>query len=151
MTSTEQLSEKLLADLVYSADDAVIVADVSGSIRYWNAAAERMFGHTRDEAIGASLDIIIPAKLRDRHWEGYRRVMATGQTSYAGRMLAVPAVRADGTRISVEFTVNLLRDAAGTVWGIGAIMRDVTSRWEEQRDLRRELEALKLRVTPTEP
>jgi PAS domain S-box-containing protein len=143
MRTFERLSDELLASLVENADDAVIVADASGAIRYWNSASEAMFGHTRDEALGASLDIIIPAKLRDRHWEGYGRVMATGQTHYAGRMLAVPALRADGTRISVEFTVTLLRDAAGTVWGIGAIMRDVTSRWEEQRELRRELESVK--------
>jgi PAS domain S-box-containing protein len=143
MRTFEQLSDEALASLVDNADDAVIVADAAGAIRYWNPASEAMFGHTRDEAIGASLDIIIPAKLRDRHWEGYRRVMATGETDYAGRMLAVPALRADGTGISVEFTVTLLRDAAGAVWGIGAIMRDVTSRWEEQRELRRELESLK--------
>ncbi len=89
------------------------------------------------------MDIIVPVRLRERHWDGYRRVMASGQTEYAGRMLAVPAVRADEARISVEFTVTLLRDGEGTLWGIGAIMRDVTARWHEQRELRRELESLK--------
>jgi PAS domain S-box-containing protein len=151
MSTFERLSDELLARLVENADDAVIVADASGAIRYWNSASEAMFGHARDEAIGASLDIIIPGKLRDRHWEGYRRVMATGETHYAGRMLAVPALRADGTRISVEFSVTLLRNAAGTVWGIGAIMRDVTSRREQQRELRRELESLKRRVPAPGP
>jgi PAS domain S-box-containing protein len=102
-----------------------------------------MFGHSPEEAIGASLDIIIPEKLRERHWAGYRRVMATGETQYVGRMLAVPALRADGSRISVEFTVTLLRDAAGSVWGVGAILRDVTARWEQQRALQQELTDLK--------
>jgi PAS domain S-box-containing protein len=150
VNTVEQIADEVLATLLESADDAVIVADASGAIRYWNPAAEVMFGHSRDDAIGASLDIIIPEKLRDRHWDGYRRVMATGETDYAGRMLAVPALRADGSRISVEFTVTLLRDPAGSVWGIGAILRDVTARWERQRALQRELHDLKRRFAELE-
>ena len=142
MSAPEDVGEATLATLVADADDAVIVADADGLIRYWNPAAEAMFGHARDAAIGASLDLIIPAKLRARHWDGYRGVMATGQTHYAGRMLAVPAVRADGTRISVEFTVTLLRGPDGGVQGVGAILRDVTDRWEGQRALRRRLDEL---------
>jgi len=145
MTSAA-LPEDLLSALVADADDAVIVADAEGAIRFWNRAAERMFGHARDEAIGQSLDLIIPEKLRPRHWDGYTRVMATGETEYAGRMLAVPAVRADGERISIEFTVTLLRDGSGGVWGIGAIVRDVTARWEQDRALKRELQALRREV-----
>jgi PAS domain S-box-containing protein len=150
MSTVERVADEVLAVLIESADDAVIVADASGAIRYWNSASEAMFGHSREDAVGASLDIIIPEKLRDRHWDGYRRVMATGETDYAGRMLAVPAVRADGSRISVEFTVTLLRDSAGRVWGIGAILRDVTARWEQQRALQRELHDLKRRVAELE-
>jgi len=145
MTSAA-LPEDLLSALVADADDAVIVADAEGAIRFWNRAAERMFGHARGEAIGQSLDLIIPEKLRPRHWDGYTRVMATGETEYAGRMLAVPAVRADGERISIEFTVTLLRDGSGGVWGIGAIVRDVTARWEQDRALKRELQALRREV-----
>jgi PAS domain S-box-containing protein len=150
MNTVERIADEVLATLVESADDAVIVADASGAIRYWNPASEAMFGHSREDAIGVSLDIIIPEKLRDRHWDGYRRVMATGETDYAGRMLAVPALRADGSRISVEFTVTLLRDPAGSVWGIGAILRDVTARWEQQRALQRELHDLKRRFAELE-
>ena len=145
MTSAA-LPEDLLSALVADTDDAVIVADAEGAIRFWNRAAERMFGHARDEAIGQSLDLIIPEKLRPRHWDGYTRVMATGETEYAGRMLAVPAVRADGERISIEFTVTLLRDGSGGVWGIGAIVRDVTARWEQDRALKRELQDLRREV-----
>jgi PAS domain S-box-containing protein len=144
------VADELLAGLVHAADDAVIVADAAGAIRYWNAASERMFGYSREEAIGGSLDLIIPEKLRDRHWEGYWRVMATGQTAYAGRMLAVPALRADGSRISIEFTVTLIPDPSGGIWGIGAILRDVTARWEEQRARQRELQDLKRRVAELE-
>jgi PAS domain S-box-containing protein len=143
MTARPAEPEDVLSALVEHADDAVIVADADGTIRYWNRAAEGMFGHAREHAVGRPLDLIIPDKLRDRHWAGYARVMATGETEYAGRMLAVPALRADGGRISIEFTVTLLRDGSGRVWGIGAIVRDVTARWEQDRALRRELEDLR--------
>jgi PAS domain S-box-containing protein len=128
--------------LVERTDHAVVVADADGAIRFWNPAAEAMFGHTRAQALGQSLDLIIPANLRERHWDGYGRVMATGETEYAGRTLAVPALRADGTRISVEFTVTLLTGDDGAVAGIAAILRDVTPQWEEQRALRRRLAEL---------
>jgi len=134
--------EPIEVALVALTDHAVIVADVDGVITFWNPAAEAMFGHTRAQALGQSLDLIIPANLRERHWDGYGRVMATGETEYAGRTLAVPALRADGTRISVEFTVTLLTGDDGAVVGIAAIMRDVTAQWEEQRALRRRLAEL---------
>ncbi|MDX6723404.1 MAG: hypothetical protein QOD73_1808 [Solirubrobacteraceae bacterium] len=143
MTSfIDRTSDADLVSLLVASDDAVIVADPGGTIRFWNAAAEGMFGHPAGEAVGSSLDLIIPEKLRERHWAGYRTVMQTGETAYAGRMLAVPALRADGSRISVEFTVTLLTDAAGAVTGIGAIVRDVTERWEERRALQAKVRAL---------
>jgi PAS domain S-box-containing protein len=128
--------------LVAHTDHAVVVADPAGTIRFWNPAAEAMFGHGEADAVGRSLDLIIPANLRDRHWEGYRRVMATGETEYGGRTLAVPAVRADGTRISVEFTVTLLPGEDGAIAGIAAVLRDVTAQWEERRALNRRLAEL---------
>jgi PAS domain S-box-containing protein len=146
-------NEPLEVALVANTDHAVIVADSEGVIRFWNPAAERIFGHSRSEALGETLDIIIPDKLRARHWAGYRRVMETGETDYAGRTLAVPAVRRDGVRVSVEFTVTLLRDATGAIQGVGAILRDVSAKWEEQRSLQRRLGELErelaaLRVAP---
>jgi PAS domain S-box-containing protein len=132
----------LEVEIVERTDHAVIVADRDGTIRFWNPGAEAMFGHARAEAVGRSLDLIVPENLRERHWDGYHRVMETGETDYAGRTLAVPAVRADGTRISVEFTVTLLAGEDGAVAGIAAIMRDVTAQWEEQRALRRRLAEL---------
>jgi PAS domain S-box-containing protein len=142
MGAVEPLSDAALADLVHHAGDAVIVADPAGAIRYWNAAAEAMFGHPAREALGESLDLIIPEPLRNRHWDGFRHTMATGETQYGGRTLAVPAIRADGTRISVEFTVALLRDEAGAVAGIAAILRDVTAAWEERRTMSRRVREL---------
>ena len=136
--------------LVEHTDHAVVVADADGVIRFWNPAAEAMFGHSRTAAVGASLDLIIPEPLRGRHWDGFRRVMATGETGYAGRTLAVPAIRADGARISVEFTVALLRDDRGALVGIAAILRDVTAQWEEQRALRRRVAELERAVADRE-
>ncbi len=132
----------LASRLVEGAPDAVIVADTEGIIRLWNHGAEAIFGYTSAEALGQTLDLIVPERFRQRHWDGYRQVMATGVTRYATELLAVPAVRRDGTRISIEFSVALLRDESGGLIGIGAIMRDVTARWERDRALRQELAAL---------
>ena len=143
MSSFEDLDGGALeAAIVERTDHAVIVADAEGTIRFWNPAAEAMFGWPRGDALGRSLDLIVPEKLRERHWDGYQRVMETGETDYAGRTLAVPAIRADGSRISVEFTVTLLPAADGGVGGIAAIMRDVTAQWEERRALNRRLAEL---------
>jgi PAS domain S-box-containing protein len=131
--------EQVEVALVANTDHAVVVADRDGVICFWNPAAEQMFGYSRSAALGATLDIIIPEKLRARHWAGYRRVMKSGQTDYGGRTLAVPAIRQDGTRISVEFTVTVLRDAGRAILGIGAIVRDVSAKWEEQRSLHKRL------------
>jgi PAS domain S-box-containing protein len=138
----EPLSDEALAALVHGAGDAVIVADRNGAIRYWNAAAEAMFGHAAADALGASLDIVIPERLRERHWEGYRHTMASGETKYGGQTLSVPAMRADGARISVEFTVALLQDGDGAVTAIAAIMREVTAAFEERRALQRRVREL---------
>lgn len=123
----------IAAALVAASPEAVIVADPAGRVILWNHAAEAMFGRSHQEVLGSTLDLTIPEKLRARHWEGFRNVVASGETQYAGRTLAVPALRADGTRISIEFTVALLQDEAGGLTGVGAIIRDVTARWEEQR------------------
>ncbi|HEU4427408.1 MAG TPA: PAS domain-containing protein [Myxococcota bacterium] len=114
--------------------EAVLVADRAGAIQLWSAAATRIFGFSAEQTLGRSLDLIIPERQRARHWDGYRRVVATGVTQYGDRVLAVPALRADGKRISVEFTVALLRDARGQVDGIVALLRDVTERWERERE-----------------
>lgn len=117
-----------------------MATDRDGIIRLWNPGAERMFGFTSAEALGRSLDIIIPENLRARHWQGWAHAVATGRSRYgAGELLSVPAMTADGRRISVEFTIMMLQDAEGHVDGVVAILRDVTARFEELRRLRRQL------------
>ena len=126
--------------LIAEAPDAVVYADAEGIIRFWNGAATRLFGYTEAEAVGQSLDIIIPEKLRERHWVGYREVMRTGRSRYGdGDLLAVPGQRKDGSRVSLEFTVLPFRGADGAMIGIAAILRDVTRRFEEIQALRRQL------------
>ncbi|MGH6996446.1 MAG: PAS domain-containing protein, partial [Stellaceae bacterium] len=132
--------DQFARDLARDAADAIVYADNDGVIRFWNAGAARVFGFDAAEAIGQSLDIIIPANLRQRHWDGYNATMQTGRTRYgAGDLLAVPALRKDGARISVEFTIVPFHDAAGRMVGIAAIMRDVTKRFEEMKALRAQL------------
>lgn len=129
--------------LVEEMADAVIYADAEGRIRVWNKGATRIFGFSADEALGESLDIIIPANLRQRHWTGYDETMRTGKTRYgAGDLLAVPALHRDGTRISVEFTIVPFHDQSGRMTGIAAVLRDVTRRFNETKELRKRLALL---------
>lgn len=132
-----------LACLVDAMADAVIVADADGAIVYWNTAAERIFGWTATEAVGQSLDLIIPERQRRSHWDGYATVMATGHTRYGADLLRVPALHADGQRRSIAFTVTLLTNPDGTVSGIAAVVRDETQRWADERALRAEIAELR--------
>ncbi len=136
-----QAEQEHFADrLVAGMSDALVYADAAGLIRLWNRGAVRIFGFTETEALGHSLDIIIPEGLRLRHWHGHQATMETGQSRYGdGQVLSVPAVRKDGTRISVEFTVVPFTDNAGRMLGIAAITRDGTARFEEQRACARNL------------
>jgi PAS domain S-box-containing protein len=138
-----------LESLVRLAGDAVVVADPAGRITLWNPAAERLFGFTAAEALGQSLDLIIPERFRSRHWAGYREVMRTGQTRYGTEVLRVPALRKDGQRCSIAFTVALLPAPGGGIGGIAAIVRDETARWEEEQALRRRLAALEAGARPS--
>jgi PAS domain S-box-containing protein len=126
--------------IVSASSDAIVAADKDGRIVLWNPGAERIFGYRERDAVGRSLDIIIPERLREPHWEGYTRVMNGGQSRYgSGDVLAVPALRSDGSRISIEFTIVPLRDPAGKLTGLAAVIRDVTKCFEEVRALRRAL------------
>jgi PAS domain S-box-containing protein len=131
-----------LENFVQAAGDAIIAAGTDGSILVWNRAAERIFGYTEAEALGHSLDLIIPERLRNRHWEGYRQVVRTGQTRYGTEVLRVPAVHKDGRALSIALTVALLYSRDQQVQAIAAIIRDETSRWKEERALRQRLAEL---------
>ena len=132
--------------LVNDTRDAVVVADTNGVLQLWNTGAESMFGYTAKEALGQPLDLIIPDRFRDRHWDGYKGVMNTAHTKYDTELLAVPAQTKDGRRISIEFTITLLQDDAGELHGIGAIIRDVTDHRNEDNNIREQLSELKKRL-----
>lgn len=125
--------------LVEALGDAIVVADPSGAITVWNPAAERLFGFTQAEALGNSLDLIIPERLRERHWAGYEKTMTSGETRYAHDVLRVPAVHKDGRALSIAFTVGLLNGPQGTVTGIVAVIRDETQSFTEKRALLKRL------------
>ena len=132
----EQIAGKLFEGM----PDALVVADRKGIIRVWNGGAERIFGFAEGEALGHSLDIITPERLRERHWIGYEATMRTGQTKYgAGDLLSVPAIRKDGAQISIQFSIVPLRGEDGDLQAVAAIMRDVTEDFEERKRLRRAL------------
>jgi len=126
--------------LLEGESEAIVASDAEGIIQFWNAGATRVFGFTADEALGQSLDIIIPERLRARHWDGYRETMRTGKSRYgSGDLLSVPALRKDGAQISVEFTIAVVRGEQGDMVGLVAVMRDATKRFNELKALRKEL------------
>ena len=147
--------EGLYQQIIEGAQDAIIFADKEGTIRLWNSGAEAIFGYSKEEAIGETLDLIVPEKLREKHWEGYRKVMDTGVTKYGSDILAVPALKKDDSRLSVEFTIVLLKDDTGKPQGTAAIMRDMTERWQREKELKKRLaeleaEAPNQQATPEE-
>jgi PAS domain S-box-containing protein len=148
--SLDSVGPDQLAQLVSDLADAVVIADPDGIIVFWNQAATTLFGWTADDAVGSSLELIIPERLRDRHATGYRRVMDTGHTDYGHRLLEVPAVHRDGRAMSVAFTVTLLtRPGRLRPDGIAAVIRDDTERWQESRRTRQRLAELEALTAPT--
>jgi len=136
--SFDWLSEQIVKEC----NDAIMFADREGNIKLWNRGAEAMFGYSAAEATGKSLDLIIPENLRGRHWEGYHSVMASGMTRYSTELLATPGMRKDGSRISLEFSMAIVRSEDGSVLGTGAIIRDVTARWQKEKTLKDRLKVL---------
>ena len=132
--------------LVRAVGDAVVVVDVSGAIVLWNAAATRIFGFEQSEALGRSLDIIIPERQRPRHWDGYQKTVSTGQTRYGTSLLRVPALHKDGRTVSIAFTVALLHGADGRLEAIASVIRDETSRFNDERALRSRLAELEAKL-----
>ena len=129
--------DRFYRTLVHDTPDAIVYADAEGMIGFWNKGAERVFGFSAAEAVGQPLDIIIPESLRKRHWSGYLETVRTGTSRYgAGDVLAVPALRKNGERISVEFTILPFHDRTGRTLGIAATLRDVTKRFDEMKALR---------------
>lgn len=128
--------------LVRAIGDGVVVADAKGDIIFWNGAAEHIFGFTEQEAIGKSLNLIIPERQQQRHWDGYHKTMETGQTRYGNELLRVPAIHKEGQPLSIAFTVAMLYTPDHKVSAIVAIVRDETTRWKEEREMKRRIAEL---------
>jgi PAS domain S-box-containing protein len=133
--------------VVEAVGDAVVICGPDGVIRFWNAAAEHLFGFAPTEALGSSLDLIIPQRLRARHWAGFDKAIASGQTRYDHDVLRVPATHKDGRALSIAFTVGLLLGPERQVTGLVAVIRDDTKRFAEERDLRKRLAELETRYS----
>lgn len=132
----------LAEQIVRENSDAIMFADHEGAIRLWNKGAEAMFGFSAAEADGQSLDLIIPENLRSRHWDGYHKVMASGVTRYGTELLSAPGIRKDGSRLSLEFSMVIVRGDDGAVLGTGAIIRDITARFQKEKTLKERLKVL---------
>ncbi len=146
------LSGPIAEVLLRTRSEAIIAADREGVICFWNPGAERIFGYATSEAIGHSLDLIIPERLRERHWHGFRGTVATGKSRYGeGDVLSVPASHKNGATISIEFTIAPLRETSGAIIALVAIVRDVTERFEEIRRLKQRLAESSATGTTTAP
>ena len=139
---TNQSCVWLSQQIVSENSDAILFADREGTIRLWNKGAEAMFGYTAEEATGKSLDLIIPENLRGRHWEGYHKVMGSGETRYGTELLSAPGICKDGKRLSLEFSMVIVKGDDGSVLGTGAIIRDITARWLKEKAMKERLKVL---------
>jgi len=133
--------------IIENSQDAIIFADRNGIVDLWNSGAEAIFGYKAEEIQGKNLDLIIPEKLRQRHWEGYQKVMKTGEIRYGKELLKVPAIRKDGRTISTEFTIMLVRNRQNEIIGTAAIIRNVTERWKKEKELKKKLKFLENQLT----
>ena len=136
----------LCRKIVENSPMAIMFADREGKIHLWNSGAETVFGYMAKEALGQSLDLIVPERQKQRHWEGWDKVMASGVTKYGRDPLAVPAMRKDGSRISIEFNVVLVRADSGELAGVAAMVQDVTARWQKQKEMSARLAALEAKA-----
>lgn len=136
--------QELCHNIVQKAPDAILFSDHEGIIRLWNRGCELVFGFTEAEALGQSLDLIIPEKLRARHWEGYHQVMKTGVSAYGTKLLSVPALHRDGRQLSCAFSIVLLKDDQGQPTGVASIMRDVTEAWGREKTLKERIAQLEI-------
>jgi len=139
---TMELNASLYKDILEQAPDAILYADREGIIRLWNQGAERIFGFSPVEAIGQSLDLIIPERHRPRHWDGYHQTMASGITKYGTKLLAVPGLQKSGEQFITEFSIVMLKDSQGQPQGVAAIMRDISAKRAEEKALRERVAAL---------
>jgi PAS domain S-box-containing protein len=129
MNDRSSLDTHILDDVA----DALIFADRSGAITRWNRASAALFGYSAEEAVGQSLDLIIPERLRAAHWKGFDAALASGTMKLQGRPTLTRAQPKDARKLYIEMTFSLVKDTSGNVLGAVAMARDVTERVERER------------------
>ena len=139
----DSIRQKLFSTLCEDAQDAILYADHEGIIRFWNRGSELIFGYLAEDAVGQSLDLIIPEHLRQRHNEGYFKVMKTGYSRYSDQLMSVPALKEDNEKIFIDFSIVILREDDGKILGIAAIMRDSTKQKGIIRELKQQIMELR--------
>ena len=144
------MAQDLYRTILEQAPDAILYADREGIIRLWNRGAALVFGFTAEEAIGQSLDLIIPERLRGRHWEGYFKVMETGESRYGTELLTVPALHRDGRQLSCAFSIVMLKDDQGKPLGVASIMRDGTAAFDREKALKSKVAELEAKLAAME-
>src|SRR4051794_13513919 len=127
----DQQQPHLATLIVAQTVDALIYADAQGVVRLWNVAAEQIFGFASEEAVGASLDLIIPERLREAHWRGYRAAVASGKTRLGGRATLTKGLHKSGRSVYVEMSFSLVKDSADRVLGSVAVARDATDKQQK--------------------
>ena len=137
---------ELCQAIVEQASEAIIFAGLDGVIRLWNRGAEIVFGYTAAEALGQSLDLIIPERLRRGHWDGFNRAIESGRTQYADRVLTTRSMHKNGSKLYVDLSFALVKDASGAVQGAFAVGRDCTARYLADIAVKARLQELEAKV-----
>lgn len=139
MGLSEELKASLLVTLMEQGSDALIYADKEGIIQVWNHGAENIFGHAPAEAIGQSLDIIIPEKLRAAHWKGFHAALESNTMKYKDQVMTTRAVHKDGSTRYVDLSFFMTHDDQGQPLGSLSLARNVTERYLQERELKKKL------------
>ena len=137
-----QTGSRLCDAILAQVPDAIIFADRDGVIRQWNRGAEALFGFAAAEVVGSSLDVIIPERFRQAHWEGFRRAVASGHTRHGNSVRTTRAVHKSGRKLYVDLSFGLVRDDSGSVIGSVAVGRDCSVRYSADKMLRQRLAEL---------
>lgn len=129
--------------IIESMPEALIFSDPEGAIKIWNAGATSLFGYTPEDALGRSLNLIIPDHLRKAHWDGFHQAIMRGSTTHGRRSAITRALHKAGQQLYVDMSFSVVGDNDGKIIGALAIARDATERYVEERNLRRQLAEMK--------
>ncbi len=129
-------TDTIAGDIFTSMQEALVFADLEGVIRAWNGGAEILFGFGADEAIGQSVDLIVPEKMRRAHWDGFNKAVAHGDILSARGARITRALQKNGEALYVEMSFAMVYDAAGVMTGSVAVARDATARYLADRAAR---------------